>query len=176
MVGVALSKPAGLALFSVPRGDPPGHRAHGIRQAVRQCPCAPNVSAVETIGNEAPAKLAPQTPRTSASMNDVARPLLLLKHRLSRFRRYGTSLFAASCAMVAGCVSSSGCEARYDASPQFKGCGFQNLPNPEVLPSASAWRIWSRFIVGSKVDTVPVDPIPVHTLSTAELDALDPKA
>lgn len=109
-------------------------------------------------------------------MNDAARPLLFLKNRLSHFRRYGTSLFAASCALVAGCVSSSGCEARYDASPQFKGCSFQNLPNPEVLPSASAWRIWSRFIVGSKVDTVPVDPIPVRMLNTADLDALDAKA
>jgi len=109
-------------------------------------------------------------------MNDAAPTPTLPKRRFGRFRRYGTSLFAASCALVAGCVNSSGCEARYDASPQFKGCSFQNSPNPEVLPSASAWRIWSRFIVGSKVDTVPVDPVPVHMLSTAELDALDPKA
>ena len=109
-------------------------------------------------------------------MNDAAPTPTLPKRRFGRFRRYGTSLFAASCALVAGCVSSSGCEARYDASPQFKGCSFQNAPNPEVLPSASAWRIWSRFIVGSKVGTVPVDPIPVRMLSTADLDALDAKA
>ncbi|BEP61038.1 MBL fold metallo-hydrolase [Variovorax sp. V213] len=106
-------------------------------------------------------------------MNNDPRPPNLLKRS---FRRCATLLFAASCTLVAACTSNSGCEARYDASPQFKGCTFQNLPNPEVMPSASGWRIWSRFIVGSKIDTVPVDPIPVRMLSTADLDALDAKA
>jgi hypothetical protein len=83
---------------------------------------------------------------------------------LPQLLRRGTVLAAAGCAFVAGCSAAGGGETRYDNSPQFRDGVFQNMPNPEVLPSASAWRIWSRFIVGSKVDTVPVDPIPVHEL------------
>jgi L-ascorbate metabolism protein UlaG (beta-lactamase superfamily) len=95
---------------------------------------------------------------------------------LPQLLRRGTVLAAASCAFVAGCSAAGGGETHYDNSPQFRDGVFQNMPNPEVLPSASGWRIWSRFIVGSKVDTVPVDPIPVHELSAKELDALDVKA
>ncbi len=95
---------------------------------------------------------------------------------LPQLLRRGTVLAAAGCAFVAGCSAAGGGETRYDNSPQFRDGVFQNMPNPEVLPSASGWRIWSRFIVGSKVDTVPVDPIPVHELSARELDALDVKA
>ncbi len=91
---------------------------------------------------------------------------------LPHILRRGTLLAVTGCALVAGGAASSG-EARYESSPQFKDGGFQNMPNPDALPSASAWRIWSRFIVGSKVDTVPVDPIPVHALTPAELEALD---
>ena len=78
--------------------------------------------------------------------------------------------------LVASCSNTSGCEARYAASPQFKGCTFQNPPNPDALPSAGTWKIWSRFLFAGKVDTVPVDPIPVQPLTTAQLEALDPQA
>lgn len=88
-------------------------------------------------------------------------------------------VLAAACVLVAGCASSNGatnCETPYARSPQFKGCVFENLPNPDALPSAGAWDIWSRFLFGTKVDTVPVDPIPVQPLTTAQLEALDVQA
>jgi len=88
-----------------------------------------------------------------------------------------TLLLAAALGLVAGCASTtSACETPYGASPQFKGCVFENPPNPQALPSASPWKIWSRFIVETKTDTVPVDAIPVRPLSPAQLDALDPQA
>ena len=78
--------------------------------------------------------------------------------------------------LVASCSSTGGCEAGYAASPQYKACKFQNPPNPDARPSAGAWNIWSRFVFASKTDTVPVDPIPVRRLTSAQLDALDPLA
>lgn len=95
---------------------------------------------------------------------------------LPRILRRSAALAAAGCAFVAGCGAAGGGEARYENSPQFREGLFRNMDNPDELPSASAWRIWSRFIVGSKVDTVPVDAIPVHALDRAQLDALDTKA
>ena len=95
---------------------------------------------------------------------------------LPQLLRRSTVLAAAGCAFVAGCSAAGGGEARYDSSPQFRDGVFQNMPNPDEKPSASAWRIWSRFIVGSKVDTVPVDAIPVRQISAKDLDALDVKA
>jgi hypothetical protein len=53
-----------VVLFSVPRRAAADHRTHGIRRAVRECPSAPNVSAAETIGGGAAAKLAPQNSNT----------------------------------------------------------------------------------------------------------------
>jgi L-ascorbate metabolism protein UlaG (beta-lactamase superfamily) len=82
---------------------------------------------------------------------------------------------AAASTLLAACASNASCEGPYAASPQFKGCGFQNPPNPDALPSASGWKIWSRFIVGSKTGTVPVDAIPVRPITAAQLDALDPQ-
>jgi L-ascorbate metabolism protein UlaG (beta-lactamase superfamily) len=86
-------------------------------------------------------------------------------------------LLAAACGLMAACASTStgACETPYAASPQFNGCSFQNPPNPQALPSASPWKIWSRFIAGTKNGTVPVDPIPVRAVTTAQLDALDPQ-
>ena len=95
---------------------------------------------------------------------------------LPQILRRGTVLAAAGCALVAGCSAAGSGEARYDSSPQYRDGGFQNMANPDALPQASAWRIWSRFIVGSKIDTVPVDAIPVQPLTPAALDALDVKA
>jgi L-ascorbate metabolism protein UlaG (beta-lactamase superfamily) len=95
---------------------------------------------------------------------------------LPRLLRRGTALAAAGCALMAGCSAAGGGENRYEASPQFKEGLFRNMANPEALPSASAWRIWSRFLVAKKVDTVPVDPIPVQPLGTAQLEALDANA
>jgi hypothetical protein len=87
---------------------------------------------------------------------------------LPRILRRSAALAAAGCAFVAGCGAAGGGETRYENSPQFREGLFRNMANPDELPSASAWRIWSRFIVGSKVDTVPVDAIPVHALDRAE--------
>ena len=83
---------------------------------------------------------------------------------------------AVVCVLLAACSSKGVCESPYAQSPQFKGCGFQNPVNPDALPSASGWKIWSRFLFGTKVGTVPVDAIPVQALSTAQLDALDVSA
>lgn len=92
---------------------------------------------------------------------------------LPQLLRRGTALAAAGCAFVAGCSAAGGGETRYENSPQFKDGGFHNMANPDLPQQASAWRIWSRFIVGSKIDTVPVDPIPVKPLDGPTLDALD---
>ncbi len=98
-------------------------------------------------------------------------------HPGARLLRRGTALAAAGCcALFAGCSTAGGGEPRYDSSPQFKDGVFRNMANPDVLPSASAWRIWTRFIVAKKVDTVPVDPIPVQPLARADLEALDASA
>ena len=78
--------------------------------------------------------------------------------------------------VLAACTSTGSCESPYAQSPQFKGCGFQNPVNPEALPSASGWKIWTRFLFGTKVGTVPVDAIPVQPLTHAQLEALDPQA
>ncbi|CAN5834208.1 MBL fold metallo-hydrolase [soil metagenome] len=77
---------------------------------------------------------------------------------------------------IASCASSGDCSAPYASSPQFKSCLFANPPNPSTPPGAGSWTIWSRFIFGTKVDTVPVDPIPVRPLTTAQLEALDVQA
>ena len=78
--------------------------------------------------------------------------------------------------LLAACGSTSPCESPYAKSPQFKDCGFQNPVNPDALPTASGWKIWTRFLFGAKVGTVPVDAIPVQALTTAQLDALDVSA
>ncbi len=75
-----------------------------------------------------------------------------LSHRL---------LLAASALALAACATSA---------------GFQNMDNPEFQPTQSAWKIWWRFFVETKVGTVPVDPVPVRPLDRATLDALDANA
>lgn len=92
-----------------------------------------------------------------------------------RLRRLCAGLATAACTLLAACTTSGVCESPYVRSPQFKGCGFQNPPNPDALPSASGWKIWSRFLFESKIDTVPTDPIPVQALDAAMLQALDPQ-
>jgi len=63
---------------------------------------------------------------------------------------------------------------RLAASPQYSTADgrFHNLPNPDARASRNAALIWSRFLFGTKKDTVPVDPIPVQALGRAQLDAL----
>lgn len=85
------------------------------------------------------------------------------------------SLFACSLLLL-GCVSSSDLNTRYANSPQLKDGVFANPPNPDTPPGAGTWTIWSRFVFASKVGTVPVDPIPVRPLTTAQLEALDMQA
>lgn len=85
------------------------------------------------------------------------------------------SLFACSLLLL-GCVSGSDLNARYAHSPQLKDGVFANPPNPDTPPGAGTWTIWSRFVFASKVGTVPVDPIPVRPLTTAQLEALDVQA
>ena len=82
----------------------------------------------------------------------------------------------ACCLALAACASGGDCGAAYASSPQFKNCLFANPPNPLTPPGAGTWKIWSRFLVAKKEGTVPVDPIPVRPLATAQLDALDPAA
>lgn len=89
----------------------------------------------------------------------------------------GLAGLLATLLLATGCASSSGdCGSPYGASPQFRNCAFNNPPNPAAPPSASGWAIWSRFLFGSKVGTVPVDAIPVQPLTPTQLDALDPHA
>jgi L-ascorbate metabolism protein UlaG (beta-lactamase superfamily) len=77
--------------------------------------------------------------------------------------------------MVSGCASSAPAAAA--SSPQAApDGGFQNMPNPQALPAKGSWAIWTRFLFEKKEGTVPVDPIPVRTLTRAALDALDPAA
>jgi L-ascorbate metabolism protein UlaG (beta-lactamase superfamily) len=92
--------------------------------------------------------------------------------------RPGLAAALAACALLlAGCAGHSACESSpYAASPQFHGCGFQNPPNPDARPNAPAWKIWPRFLLESKTDTVPAEPLPLHRLDTAQLEALDPDA
>ena len=84
-------------------------------------------------------------------------------------------LFAAT-VLLAGCAGSGDCESPHATSPQFRNCLFGNVANPDALPSAGSWKIWSRFLFASKVGTVPVDAIPVQPLTRSALDALDMQA
>ncbi|MFL6661863.1 MAG: MBL fold metallo-hydrolase [Rhizobacter sp.] len=77
---------------------------------------------------------------------------------------------------ILGCAGGGDCSSPYAGSPQFKGCLFANPPNPLTPPSASSWSNWTRFLYEPKVDTVPVDPIPVRPLTADRLDALDARA
>ncbi len=82
------------------------------------------------------------------------------------------ALALAAWTLLAGCASRvRACESPYAASPQFKDCGFSNPPNPDALPSAGSWKIWSRFLLEAKTGTVPTDPIPVQALDGAQLGA-----
>ena len=85
------------------------------------------------------------------------------------------AVVAASLAIV-GCAGGGDCSSPYASSPQFKGCLFANPPNPLTPPGAGTWANWTRFLFAKKVDTVPVDPIPVRPLTTGQLEALDPRA
>ena len=87
--------------------------------------------------------------------------------RSSRMSRLG--LFALSLALTA-CATGGDCNSPYAASPQFKDCLFANPPNPQTPPSASTWKNWTRFLFAGKVGTVPLDPIPVRPLKTADLE------
>jgi len=83
----------------------------------------------------------------------------------------------ASLVLVSSCANTASCNAAYAVSPQYgKACSFANPPNPDALPRASTWQIWSRFFFANKLDTVPVDPIPVQPLTPAALQALDNNA
>ena len=104
--------------------------------------------------------------------------LSLTKHKVpvtSHIRSLSRlALVAVSLAIVA-CAGGGDCGSPYASSPQFKDCLFANPPNPLTPPGASTWANWTRFLL-NKVDTVPVDPIPVRPVTTAQLEALDPSA
>ncbi len=91
-------------------------------------------------------------------------------------RRWCSLVSVLVCMLMAACTTTTGCDGRYAQSPQFSECSFHNPPNPDVLPSASSWSNWTRFLFATKVGTVPVDAIPVRPLTTAQLNALDPQA
>ena len=94
---------------------------------------------------------------------------------MKRLRCACAPVFAAFTGLVAGGAAAEECDPRFAASPQFVAadCRFQNPPNPDAKPTRSGWEIWSRLLLEKKVGTVPVDPIPVRTLTRAALDALD---
>jgi L-ascorbate metabolism protein UlaG (beta-lactamase superfamily) len=101
-----------------------------------------------------------------------------LSRRPGRWLGHLFGLVTVAAALLAsGCASSAPCPAAQASSPQAgPDCGFQNMPNPQALPAKPGWAIWTRFLVAKKEGTVPVDPIPVRTLTRAALDALDPAA
>lgn len=95
--------------------------------------------------------------------------------KTSPHRWLGPLLAACLCGLFSGIAASQPCETRIAASPQATpNCEFKNLPNPDLKPNQSQWKIWSRFFFESKEGTVPVDPIPVRPLTRAALEALDP--
>jgi L-ascorbate metabolism protein UlaG (beta-lactamase superfamily) len=81
---------------------------------------------------------------------------------------------AAIAVSLAGCASTTPCTPGQSPSPGMSGtdCLYANPANPDAKPSQTGWRIWSRFLLGTKLGTVPVDPIPVQPLTAAQLDAL----
>lgn len=97
---------------------------------------------------------------------------------MNRFRCACAPVFAAFSSLMAPGAGAEECNPRYTQSPQFVAadCKFQNLPNPDIKPQRSSWDIWTRLLTEKKVGTVPVDPIPVRTVTRADLDALDPAA
>lgn len=76
---------------------------------------------------------------------------------------------------LAGCsvAGDRSCDSPYARSPQYHGCGFRNMANPDALPSQSVFKIYARMLMESKIGTVPVDPIPMQPLSPQQLEALD---
>ncbi len=89
---------------------------------------------------------------------------------------FGLLAYLAPALLLAGCMSTGDCNSPYAKSSQYKECHFANRPNPDTPPGASGWAIWTRFVFGTKQDTVPVDPIPVRPITTAQLESLDPQA
>ena len=92
-------------------------------------------------------------------------------------RLNGGWMVAVAC--VTGCASGPAGQddedrRRIAASPQYSATEgrFRNLPNPDARASSGGLKIWTRFLFGTKVDTVPVDPIPVRPLTRAQLEAL----
>ena len=83
-------------------------------------------------------------------------------------------LLAVALFLVAGCATTRACAPVSSAAPHAAAdaCVYDNLPNPEVKPSQGSVSIWSRFIFGTKVGTVPIDAIPLQPLTRAQLDAL----
>jgi L-ascorbate metabolism protein UlaG (beta-lactamase superfamily) len=81
-------------------------------------------------------------------------------------------------AVFGGLAQGAGCDSPYADSPQFaaEACKFENVPNPNAKPTRSGYEIWKRLLLEKKVGTVPLDPIPVRTLTRAALDALDDNA
>lgn len=122
-------------------------------------------------GKEAPTAATGATFATSAPPATTAR-------RGGPWRRLpGGWMVAVACAT--GCASSPAGPTEEDqrriaASPQFSAVDrrFRNEPNPDAQASSGALSIWTRFLFGTKVGTVPVDPIPVRPLTRADLDAL----
>ena len=94
----------------------------------------------------------------------------------SGFRRLRSGWLIATACSVGACSSTPDEESqrRYQASQQYSAQDkrFQNAPNPNALPTASGFKIWSRFLFGDKTGTVPQDAIPVKAVTPAQLQAL----
>ncbi|MES2532695.1 MAG: MBL fold metallo-hydrolase, partial [Pseudomonadota bacterium] len=103
--------------------------------------------------------------------------MTFLRKRLARLFGLLALLGAAGCATSETCsphapVGAPAAGADFSASD----CRFRNMSNPDAKPSENGFKIWSRFILGTKEGTVPIDPIPVRVLDRKALDALDASA
>ena len=88
------------------------------------------------------------------------------------------ALLVALAAALAACATGGPCESPFADSPQFDRtrCRFVNADGVDLRPSSGPVALWLKILFRKPDSTVPVDPLPVHDLDRAALDALDPAA
>ena len=94
------------------------------------------------------------------------------KARAMRKRRLASLfLVLAGAFAVTACLSLRSPVSAYTASPQSADEGFTNpVPRPDQSPGSTAKLMWDFFFNKPK-NTVPAEPVPVHALARAQLDA-----
>lgn len=89
-------------------------------------------------------------------------------------RRRVRRLASVACitAVVAGFVGTSACSTLpYPQSPQYGDEGFRNARPPRALGFRETVKLWRDFLLGGKpAGTVPSAPIPMMSLTTAQLE------